>query len=359
MSSVYVKTPLLRHVFTPGKRGMSPQFFLKYEFFQPSGSFKSRGIGHLIKTSFDKIVQEGTKSPYVFASSGGNAGLAAATASQQLNIPCTVVVPTATRQRMVEKIKDTGADVIVYGSHWKEADGFLRSTIIPRIDETSITPIYAHPFDHPTTWEGHSFMIDEIIESLKEYNVNLDKLKGIVCSVGGGGLYNGLIQGLERYNLANKIPILGVETKGCETLYKSLKAGRTVELEKITSIATSLCTANISEKTFENVLKYKTKSTVLEDVDVLETCLKFANDTNIIPEPACGATLHFGYHVDMLKEYFGDMSSDDIVVLIGCGGSSTTFNDLKDMLEKMKPSTMNTFHSLSPHIHPVMNATFA
>jgi len=102
MSVVYNKTPLLRKVFQ-GSQNL-PQFFLKYECLQPSGSFKSRGIGNLILKSATQINKLGNKKPHVFASSGGNAGFAAATACKTLNLPCTVVVPNATKQRMVEKI---------------------------------------------------------------------------------------------------------------------------------------------------------------------------------------------------------------------------------------------------------------
>ena len=139
MSIVYNKTPLLRQFF-PGK---SPaQFFLKYECLQPSGSFKSRGIGNLIMKSAIRIQKDGKKSPQIFASSGGNAGFAAATACQRLSLPCTVVVPTATKKRMVEKIRNTGAQVIVSGAYWKEADTFLKADVMQKIDTQVVEPIY-------------------------------------------------------------------------------------------------------------------------------------------------------------------------------------------------------------------------
>ncbi|CAI4056346.1 L-serine/L-threonine ammonia-lyase CHA1 SKDI_03G0100 [Saccharomyces kudriavzevii IFO 1802] len=334
MSIVYNKTPLLRQFF-PSK---SPaQFFLKYECLQPSGSFKSRGIGNLILKNAIRIQKDGRRSPQVFASSGGNAGLAAATTCQRLSLPCTVVVPTATKKRMVEKIRNTGAQVIVNGAYWKEADTFLKANIMNQIDSQVVEPIYVHPFDNPDIWEGHSSMVDEIVQDLKSQRISMNKVKGIVCSVGGGGLYNGIIQGLERYHLADKIPIVGVETNGCHVFNTSLRIGQPVQFKKITSIATSLGTAVISNQTFEYAHKYNTKSVVIEDKDVIETCLKYTHQCNMVAEPACGAALHLGYHTEILEKALGSkLAADDIVIIIACGGSSNTVQDLEETLEDLK-----------------------
>ncbi|CCE63492.1 hypothetical protein TPHA_0E04040 [Tetrapisispora phaffii CBS 4417] len=349
MSQVYNKTPLLRHLF-PGKN--LPQVFLKYECFQPSGSFKSRGIGNLIQSTSLEIQKNSKKSPEVFSSSGGNAGLAAATASKMLSLPCTVVVPTATKLRMVEKIKATGANVIVKGNHWKEADTYLKTNVLSNIDKKLIEPIYVHPFDNKKIWEGHATMIDEIVETFGQQHIPIEKVKAIVCSVGGGGLYNGIIQGLEKHDLATKIPVVGVETLGCHVFNTSLKMGKVIQFEKINTIATSLGTANISNQTFEYAKKYNTKSIVVDDLKVVETCLKFTRDSNMVAEPACGAALHMGYNMDILEKSLGKkLATDDIVLIIACGGSSNTVQELEASLTELKNKSnekenYSIFHSL-------------
>jgi len=62
---------------------------------------------------------------------------------------------------------------------------FNRSQAVPN-------SVFIPPFDHPDIWEGNSTIIDEIKADLKE------KPTAIVCSVGGGGLLNGIALGLER-----------------------------------------------------------------------------------------------------------------------------------------------------------------
>ncbi|QEU60312.1 Cha1 [Kluyveromyces lactis] len=329
-AQLFSKTPLLKHQF---KRTKGPRVLLKYEFLQPSGSFKSRGIGHLISTKVEEIKKSSPeKIGHVFASSGGNAGLAAAVASLELNVPCTVVVSNATRPRIIEKIRSYGADVVVHGNHWKEADSFMKGHLMKKLDSFKYVPIYSHPFDDPLIWEGHSFMVDEIMDTLASSKIPITKIKGIVCSFGGGGLYNGLILGLKRYNLADKIPIVCVETKGTDVLSASLRVGAPVEFERISSCATSLGTATISTTAYQNVKRHGSKSAVISDAEVISTCLQFSNDTNIVAEPGCGATLYFGYNIGKLQNILGsDIKDDDYVILIGCGGSSTSLEDLKEL----------------------------
>lgn len=74
--------------------------FLKLENLQPSGSFKSRGIGNLM---YQAMLTK--KNAHFYCSSGGNAGLAAATSAAVLSRPCTIVVPMSTSQYMIDKIR--------------------------------------------------------------------------------------------------------------------------------------------------------------------------------------------------------------------------------------------------------------
>ena len=73
--------------------------YLKLENLQVPGSFKIRGIGltcqEAQKSGFSKLV----------GSSGGNAGLAMAYASNQLQMPLTLFIPKSTPKMMVDLIK--------------------------------------------------------------------------------------------------------------------------------------------------------------------------------------------------------------------------------------------------------------
>mgnify|MGYP003365670448 CR=1 FL=1 len=332
---VYNKTPLVREFLSKGTN--APKFYVKYEAVQPSRSFKSRGIGHLILTKVNDVRKSNSgKTIHVFSSSGGNAGYAAAVACSRLNIRCTVVVPVTAKAHMIRKIREVGAEVIIKGAHWSGADDYLRNEVIDKCDKQKVETIYVHPFDDPLVWEGHSMMIDEIIETLEMENVDFDKVKGIICSVGGGGLYNGIMTGLCRHNLADKIPVIAVETIGTDSLNCSIKANKLITLDKITSVATSLGSTHVTEKTLEFAKKYNSKSVVLPDVDVIKTSLEFTDFSNFITEPACAASIHLGYYPNIIEDALGQLlEKDDIIIVIACGGSTCAYKDLEDMQSKI------------------------
>ena len=91
-----------------------------------------RGIGNYILRRLEEL--PAGSQPHIFASSGGNAGLAAVHSARALNLNCTVVVPTATSALMVTKLRAAGAyDVISHGNAWKDADTYLREHVMPYV----------------------------------------------------------------------------------------------------------------------------------------------------------------------------------------------------------------------------------
>lgn len=336
--SYYHKTPLLKRQFKESKE-KGPLFYLKYESLQPSGSFKSRGIGYLIESKVKMEEGKDNASVHVFSSSGGNAGLAAATASELQKLNCTVVVPVTTKPHMVEKIRNTGSQVIVHGAHWGIADTYLREVVMKELP-SNVKPLYVHPFDEPLIWEGHSIMIDEIVEQLEEQGRSMKDVKGIICSVGGGGLYNGIVTGLERHGYADEIPIIAVETVGADVMAKSLVAGEPVRLNEITSIASSLGSPYIAQDSFDKAISYKTKSFVQTDPEAVRTSLRFLHETNLLVEPACAASLSLCYQADKLRELLDrKLNPEDIVIVIVCGGSATTISDLEKLQNQFSQTT--------------------
>lgn len=334
--SYYVETPLLKQEFK-GLGSSGPQFYLKYECLQPSRSFKARGIGHLIESEAEKAKEDGSKL-HVFSSSGGNAGLAAAVASKMMNIDCTVVVPRTAQPHMIAKIEKADASVIVHGDHWKMADDYLKETVMKDLP-TEIKPLYVHPFDDSRIWQGHSTMIDEIVEQITKQGHSLLDVKGIVCSVGGGGLYSGVITGLERHGLADQIPVIAVETVGADSMTRSLEAGKPVTLTEIRSVASCLGSTYTVPSALDNAVKYNTRCFAQEDNKAVEACFNFLDDRNILVEPACAASLSLCYQNGKLNQILGrELTENDIIVVIVCGGSGVTISDLERMREQLQES---------------------
>lgn len=303
------------------KNQLPCRVFFKFELEQPSGSFKLRGIGHLVHQSILDAKEKGETNIHVVASSGGNAGLAAAYSAKYFNVECTVIVPSVTMPHILDRLRSLGAKVIIHGETISEASQCAEDLI--HVFDKDVHAIYCHPFDNSLIWEGHSVIIDEVFEQISPEDAN--NVKGVVCSVGGGGLYNGIIEGLKK-NHSNAECLL-VETKQAPTMSTSVKAGTVIELDSVKSIATSLACSYVPKKALDNFLHCPTNKShvrAIDDLEAVKGCLRYYKDFGKCIEPACGAAVSSVYNqLDYLKESMPHLSKDDIVVVIVCGGSCT------------------------------------
>ncbi len=295
---LYIATPLLEGaaMARPGRA-----VWLKMEALQPAGSFKNRGIGHACATHAARGAQR------FVASSGGNAGIACAYAGRKLGIAVTVVVPQTASARAIELIRREGAEVIVHGASFQEANEYAQSQL-------TASDAFIHPFDDPLLWEGHASMIDEVAAS----GLRPD---AVVLSVGGGGLLVGVVEGLRRHGW-HDVPVLAVETAGAASLAAAMAAKALVTLPAITSIATSLGARTVAQAAFDATLSHPVRSVVVSDADAVAACLRFLDDQRLVVEPACGAALAVAYDGAALTAF-------STVLVIVCGGVTATVAQLQ------------------------------
>ena len=287
------------------------RIFLKLENLQPSGSFKSRAVGNLIRQAL--VTSHEPDRIHFYSSSGGNAGLACVTAARSLDRSATVVVPTSTKPSMIAKIRTAGASrVIQHGGSWAEADQFLRDEVLANDPHG----VYVPPFDHDDVRYGASTIIEELEE----------RPDAIVCSVGGGGLFSGIQLGLESRGWKD-VSVLAMETEGAESLAMSLNEGKLVTLPAITSIATSLGAKRVAQTTFDLGRRSNVRSVVLSDAEAAMGCWRLADDERLVVEPACGVSVAVCYD-GRLKQLLPKLTNESKVVVIVCGGSDITLEML-------------------------------
>ncbi|MET0382024.1 MAG: pyridoxal-phosphate dependent enzyme [Burkholderiaceae bacterium] len=298
---LHIATPLLH---SPSlSRACGRAVWLKVEAVQPCGSFKMRGIGHACEAG------AASGALRFVSSSGGNAGLAVAHCGRLLGLPVTVVVPTSTGDRAKALIAEQGAEVVVRGASWAEADAHLRGLLGPG-------DAYIHPFDDPLLWTGHATLVDEIAAAGLRPGA-------VVLSVGGGGLMCGAIEGLRR-NGWDDVAVLAVETRGADSLARSLSAGERIVLPAIDSIATSLGARQVSQRAFDEARgRHPVRSVVVTDAEAVDGCLALAREHRLIVEPACGASMVPAMRDDAA---LGDAET---VVVVACGGVSATYEQLR------------------------------
>ncbi len=299
MPTLHTVTPLLVHAAL--SRQLKKQLWLKMESSQPSGSFKMRGLGMLCQ----RASQRGAK--HFVCPSGGNAGFAAAMAGVALGVPTTILVPETTSEKVRTAITDTGAELIVIGAVWDETN--LAALAMCRAENA----VYIPPFDHPDIWDGNATLIDEVVSTAR-FDV-------VICSVGGGGLLAGTVQGLQNNGLRD-VSVIAVETEGAASFNAAVSAGELVTLPEITSIATTLGAKRVAQRVLDLSREHQIFSVTVTDSQALDACVGFADDMRTLVEPACGAALAVAYqNMEVLRPF-----KQPLVIV--CGGIGVDLDDL-------------------------------
>jgi L-serine/L-threonine ammonia-lyase len=298
--TIHMPTPLVASdaFSTPDQR-----LWLKLEALQPSGSFKLRGVGHACEVHARRGARR------LLSSSGGNAGLAVAHAGRRLGLPVLVVVPETTLAWPKTLMRRQGADVLVHGTSWMEANEHLMSLRQP-------TDAFIHPFDDPLLWEGHASIITECA-------AQGPRPDAVVLSVGGGGLMSGVLQGMHAVGWSD-VPVVAAETFGADSLRASVAAGQLVTLAAITSVATSLGARRVSERAFAWTRAHEVLCATVPDSAAVQACLDVAREHRLIVEPACGAAVA----VALQRELPVLRTAANVLVIL-CGGACTTYEDLE------------------------------
>jgi len=276
------------------------------ECYQPTGSFKIRGMEELCRYHF----KEGRRE--FIASSGGNAGYSLGYIGKKLDLKVKVIVPKTTSEFMINKMIGLGTEVEVFGNVWDEAHQYALQVSRER------NAVYVSPFDDPLLWRGHSTIINECAKQMK-------KPDKIIVSIGGGGLLCGILEGMAR-NGWDKTQVITTETIGAASFYKSYHAKKIIELKEISSIATSLGAKKVAERSLDLAYNFDVNPFVMSDNEAVKASVEFLDEYKVLVEPACGAAISVPYfHADLIGE-------NETVLVIVCGGVGTT---LKSITETM------------------------
>lgn len=287
--------------------------FLKMEALQPVGSFKIRGIGLFCQNA----VREGAR--HFVCASGGNAGLAVAYAARKLGVEATIFVPRTTPEPARKSLRQEGATVFEAGTSWDDTQAEATAFAAKELATT------VHPFDHPTLWRGHAGLIVEASEQGPRPG-------HIVCSVGGGGLLCGVLEGLDRVGWTD-VQVTAAETTGAASLAAALEVGELVQLERIESIATTLGARRVATEALARAQRYDVVSEIVTDREAVTACVDFANQHRVLVEPACGAAI-----AAAAKVAARTTSTDPILVIV-CGGAGATLELLSRWVATVEESS--------------------
>ncbi|KAI0078163.1 tryptophan synthase beta subunit-like PLP-dependent enzyme [Panus rudis PR-1116 ss-1] len=332
MAPLWLETPLVYSPHISARLGANA--YLKLESLQPSQSFKYRGISHYIQRALDSR----GPSVHLIVASGGNAGLAAATAAKALGLLCSVYLPKGATDNILTFFKQQGADVHQHGDVYSEALAAAKAAV-----ESDSNAVLVPAYEDPLLWEGHSSMIEETAKQLSGV-----KPDAVLCSVGGGGLLGGVIQGCKKVGW-DDASVIGWETTGSNCFYESVALNpgpfdksshvtsdnvtaihdeksnvKIAKLAKLTSKAASLGATSPAPEVVKMALERKggIKCICGPDELAMQTALLFADEHKMLVELACATTLIPAYKPDLFDKLVPPHQdgSTRTVVFIVCGG---------------------------------------
>lgn len=204
---------------------------LKLENLQVTGSFKPRGaMSKLTMLTHDER-QRG-----LITASGGNHGLAVAYAAHHAGVPAVIYLPTSTPPAKADAIRRWGADVVVEGAVWDDANAAALDAAAAR-DMT-----YVHPFADPAVIAGQGTVGLEVLAQVPEIDT-------LVVAIGGGGLIAGVATAVRAKR--PDIQVIGVEPVGAPTHHASRTAGALVTLDTIETRAGTLAPRRSEQLNFD------------------------------------------------------------------------------------------------------------
>lgn len=266
------------------------EIWLKLEHLQVSGSFKARGM-------FNRMRSLPLPAAGVVIASGGNAGIAVATAAQAMGVPCEVFLPEVSTPAKRAKLAALGAQVTVEGAQYPQA----LQACLRRQAQTGA--LLMHAYDQPEVVVGAGTLGLEI-----EQEAGLPDR--VLVSVGGGGLVAGLAAWYD-----SRCHVDALEPVNAPTLHAARAAGEPVDVAVSGVAADSLGARRIGHIAWAVSQRHIAGVHLLTDEAIARAQQRMWSQWRLAVEPAAALPLA------ALWEGVVKPASTEKVCLIVCGAN--------------------------------------
>ncbi len=266
------------------------EVWLKLEQLQLGGSFKARGM-------FNRMRSLPIPAAGVVVASGGNAGIAVATAAQAMGVPCEVFLPEVSSAAKRAKLTALGATVVVQGAAYAEA----LAACLARHAESGA--LLMHAYDQAEVVAGAGTLAAEI-----EAEAGLPER--MLVSVGGGGLIAGVAAWC-----AGRCRVEALEPRLAPTLHAARAAGEPIDVTVAGIAADSLGARRIGSLAWPISERFVAAAHLLEDDAIRRAQLRMWRELRLAVEPAAALPLA------ALWEGVVTPQAHERVVVVVCGAN--------------------------------------
>jgi len=179
---------------------LGDKIWLKLENANKTRSFKIRGALNAILSLSDEERAKGI----IAASSGNHAG-AVAYAAQMTGAAATILMPSTTPKKKVENVKRYGAEALLFGDTYDEAEA-------EALRRAHAGWTWLSPYNDPRVIAGAGTIGIEILQQLPD-------VQRVVAPVSGGGLVAGVAAALKQVDPA--IEVIGVNAESAPAMYNA------------------------------------------------------------------------------------------------------------------------------------------
>ena len=253
--------------------------YFKPENMQLTGAYKLRGAYYKISTLSDEERAKG-----LITASAGNHAQGVAYAAKCFGVKAVIVMPTTTPLIKVNRTKGYGAEVVLYGDVYDEAC----EKAYELAKENGYT--FIHPFDDPAVATGQGTIAMEIIKELPVVDY-------ILVPVGGGGLATGVSTLAKLLN--PKIKVIGVEPEGANCLQESVKAGKVLTLDHVSTIADGTAVKTPGSRIFPYLQKNLDNIITVPDEELVVAFLDMVENHKMVVENSGLLTVAALKHLDV------------------------------------------------------------
>ena len=253
--------------------------YFKPENMQLTGAYKLRGAYYKISTLSDEERAKG-----LITASAGNHAQGVAYAAKCFGVKAVIVMPTTTPLIKVNRTKGYGAEVVLYGDVYDEAC----EKAYELAKENGYT--FIHPFDDPAVATGQGTIAMEIIKELPVVDY-------ILVPVGCGGLATGVSTLAKLLN--PKIKVIGVEPEGANCLQESVKAGKVLTLDHVSTIADGTAVKTPGSRIFPYLQKNLDDIITVPDEELVVAFLDMVENHKMVVENSGLLTVAALKHLDV------------------------------------------------------------